>query len=251
MAVGIPEHFEDIEEMLRAMLDGMRKDIWVALPVEVAEDSEDMHTVKLKIGIKAEVTKPDGTKEYVDYPQLEDVPISFPSGGGATLTFPIKKKMTGYVLMSSRGFDHWHEKGDVQKAAGRRMHHMTDGLAFHPIRNDPKKLKGVSKTATQMRSDDVGSDDKPKHFVSLDPAAGKIVTSVDSGKHVTTHETGKGITHESSVAVNMKAPKGTFDMALTVKGTLHATKAISSEIGVKAPLLDGAPGPVDEGTPTS
>lgn len=251
MAVGISEHFEDVEEMLRALIDGKMKDVWTAVPVEVVEDSKDMHVVKLKIGVKAERTKPDGTKEYYDYPELDDVPISFPSGGGATLTFPIKKGMTGYVLMSARGIDHWHEKGDVQKAASRRMHHMSDGLAFHPIRNDPRKLKGVSKTATQMRSDEVGSDDKPKHFVSLDPAAGKIVTSVDSGKHVTTHDAKEGISHESSVAVNMKAPKGTFTMALKVDGTLHATKAISSEVGLKAPLLDGAPGTVDDGTPTS
>ncbi len=251
MAVELPEHFEDIEEMLRSLMEGMRKDMWVALPVEVSEDSEDGHVVKLKIGIKAERTKPDGSIEYVDYPGLEDVPISYPSGGGATLTFPIKKGLTGYVMMSSRGIDHWHEKGDVQKAASRRMHHLTDGLAFHPIRNGKTKLKGVSKTATQMRSDDVDGNGAPKHFVSLDPAAGSVVTSVHSGKHVTTHSD-KGISHKSSVAVNIEAPTGTFKMDLKVDGKLKATKAISSEVGVKAPLLDGMPGTVpDEGTPTS
>lgn len=250
MAVELPEHFEDIEEMLRSLMEGMRKDMWVALPVEVSEDSEDGHVVKLKIGIKAERTKPDGSIEYVDYPGLEDVPISYPSGGGATLTFPIKKGLTGYVMMSSRGIDHWHEKGDVQKAASRRMHHLTDGLAFHPIRNGKTKLKGVSKTATQMRSDDVDGNGAPKHFVSLDPAAGSVVTSVHSGKHVTTHSD-KGISHKSSVAVNIEAPTGTFKMDLKVDGKLKATKAISSDVGVKAPNFDGQPGPVDDGGPIS
>lgn len=251
MAVELPEHFEDIEEMLRSLVQGERKDIWTAVPVEVTEDSEDMHVVKLKIGLKAERTKPDGSIEYVDYPILEDVPISFPSGGGSTLTFPIKKGMTGYMMIAARGIDHWHEKGDVQKAASRRMHNLSDGLAFHPIRNGKTKLKGVSKTATQMRSDEVDGNGAPKHFVSLDPAAGQIVTSVDSGKHVTTHDAKTGISHKSSVALNIEAPKGTFKMDLKVDGKLKATKAISSDVGVKAPAFDGAPGPVDDGGLTS
>ncbi len=248
MAFGIEQRFEDMEEMLRAAFDGLRKDIWTAIPAIVVADSDDMHTCRVKIAVMAELRQPDNTKKYVEYAELSSVPISFPQGGGATMTFPIKKDMEGYVVFSARGFDNWHEKGGVQRAASRRMHHITDSLSFHPIRSNKNKLEGVSKTSTQLRSDATGGDGKAKHVVDFDQANGRITHSVDSGKHVVTLDKASGVSLKSEMKVHVEAP------ALTSKGTwnhdggLKASGVLQSGTGLKAPLiapaLPGDPGDV-------
>ncbi len=246
MAFELPERFEDTEEMLRSVFEGCLKDHWFAMPVRVHEDSEDMHRVTLEITIKGRVRKPDGSIEMVKYPLLQDVPISFPSGGGATLTFPVKKGMEGYVVCASRGIDNWSQNGDVQEPSSLRLQSLSDGLTFHPIRSDPKKLKGVSKTATQLRSDEVDGEGKPKHFVELDSASGKVTTSVDSGKHVTVHSADAGISHKSTVKVHIEAPKLGSKGTWNHDGGMRTTGVLQSDMGLKSPQVDAPPGSVED-----
>ena len=233
------EYFPDEEESLRAVLDSVRKRVWTAMPVRVTADSEDGHTVSLESTIKGQKIDKDGKVEHVDLPPFEKVPIRFASGGGATMTHPVKKGDEGIIIFAARPIDTWHQSGGVQQAHNTRMHDLSDGFYIPGVRSDPRKLEKYSKDSVQLRSDD------GKHFVDLNPKEGTITTSVDDGKHVTTHSK-DGISHKSSVAVNMEAPKGTFKMNLKVDGSVHATKAIKSDVGLKSPVIESAPGTVGD-----
>lgn len=245
--------YNDPEEAMRALLDGARNGMWVAMPVIVQKDS-DGHVADLKIVTKARIKDQEGKVSHVDYPLIKDAIVHFGGSGdgkdkdasaGVVFTHPVKEGDEGTVIFMSRPIEDWAEKGGIQNGPDLRTHSMSDAVFMPGVRSKPRRLKNISTTTAQLRSVD------GKHFSEIDAKNGRITTSVDDGKHVTTHDSKAGISHKSSIALNIEAPKGTFKMDLKVDGKLKATKAISSDVGVKAPLFDGAPGPVDDSTPVS
>ena len=246
--------YNDPEEAMRALIDGVRTGIWTAMPVIVQKDS-DGHTVDLKIVTKARIKDHEGKTTHVDYPLIKDALVHFAGAGdgedsgkenpGVVFTHPVRKGDEGTVVFMSRPMEDCAEKGGIQEGVDLRTHSLSDAIFYPGARSKPRRLKNLSTTTAQMRSVD------GKHFSEIDAKNGRFTTSVDGGKHVTTIDKTAGISLKSSVALNIEAPKGTFKMDLKVDGKLKATKAISSDVGVKAPLFDGAPGTVDDTTPVS
>jgi phage baseplate assembly protein gpV len=229
----------DLEEVLRRIIDAKQLQMFTALPVIVHKDSDDGHTVHLQIAVKGHDEAEDGTVTEIEYPVLQDVPIQFSQGGGVTMTHPVKKGDEGFVIFSCRSQDNWHEKGGVQSTINSRAHDLSDGRYFPGGRSTPNKLKNYSKDSAQMRSDD------GKHFVDLHPTKGTITVSVDGGKHSMTVDQTAGISHKSSVAVSIDAP------TTTLKGKVHVAAAddgsggtLTAAKGVQAPIINGVPGPL-------
>lgn len=237
----IRENFHDEpEEPLRAAFDGFKKDIWTALPVIVNKKS-DGHTVSLKVAIKGQIKTEKGETKSVNYPLLEDVPVQFPGGGGkdensTIFTHPVEEGDEGIVIFSSRPLDSWFESGGQQDAVDLRTHSLSDGMFIPGIRSKPRKIKNISTTTAQMRSVD------GKHVVDLDPKKGTISASVDGGKHKFSLDKSKGASLESSIAVDLKAPKLNSDGNWNHKGGLRATGTIQSDQGLQGPILAGLPG---------
>ncbi|WP_204280725.1 hypothetical protein, partial [Serratia marcescens] len=66
--------YDDFDEMLATITDAVKAGIWVAMPVKVAADSKDGHTISLQPSVKATKLKPDGTRELTQLPVLSDCP---------------------------------------------------------------------------------------------------------------------------------------------------------------------------------
>lgn len=234
-----------LEEFVLSILDRRQSEMHTAMPVRVIKDS-DGHTVGLQPLIKRVMKKPDGSTELIDYPTISDVPVQFASGGGVTITHPIKEKDEGIAIISSRSFDNWLQSGGEQNQGDARMHDMSDSFYIPGVRSNPRKLKNVSTTSTQMRSDD------GKHFTELHPQNG-IKHSVDDGKHVTTispedgikmiADAGKhvmtlhpknGIGMKTAMALAMEASRG-----LDVKGAMKVDGKVTSTQPIGGGLLAG------------
>lgn len=222
----------DDDEMLETVADAVRAKIYMALPVKLAEDSEDGHTVKLQPTVKAVQKLPDGTQKLVQLPVLTDVPIQHASGGGVTVTFPHKKDDEGMVVFLSRSMDAWFQQGGIQPQVDRRMHSLSDGIYIPGVRSTPRKLKNVSKTSTQMRSDD------GKHLFDLHPQTGPTM-SADEGKHVVSVNPQSGISVKTAMKLALDATKG-----LDVKGATHFKDKVTSDKSIGAPVLSGILGGV-------
>lgn len=167
----IRERLHDPEESLRAMLDGLQAKMWTALPCVINSVDFGKQTASLQPAIKSIVRNPDGTTQAVDLPLLSDVPLHFPSGGGSTMTFPVKEGDEALVIFSSRPADAWHQSGGVQAQIDARMHDLSDGFALVGFKSSPKALSNVSSSSTQLRSDD------GQHVVDLNPSTGLTLTS--------------------------------------------------------------------------
>lgn len=163
--------FEDSEEALAASHDGRQADLWTAVPIIFESYDPKTGTASVQPAIKSIVRKSDGTSEAVNLPLIQDAPVHFPGGGGATMTFPIKKGDEGMAIISSRSLDGWHQSGEVQKQTDARMHDLSDAMIIPGMRSKPRALKNVSADSVQLRSDD------GKHFVDLHPEKGLSMNS--------------------------------------------------------------------------
>lgn len=161
----------DLTEATQAAIDGRQSSVHTMLPCIVESVSEDGQHVTLQPTQKMRVRNPDGSMRWMSYPVIQDVPVHFPTGGGATLTFPIKKGDEALAMVASRSIDNWWQSGGEQQLASARMHDISDSFAFVGIKSSPSALAGVSKDAVQLRSND------GKLAVSLDVSAGTVSLS--------------------------------------------------------------------------
>lgn len=148
------ERIQDPEEMLRTALLGWQSEIWTSLPGIVQSYDPAKMTCVVQPAIQGIFRLKDGTTKVVTLPLCLDVPVSFPTGGGFTLTFPIAKGDEGLLVFGSRCIDAWWQNGGVQPQAEVRFHDLSDGNFIPGIRSVPRVLANLAADATELRSDD-------------------------------------------------------------------------------------------------
>jgi hypothetical protein len=200
------ERADDHEEAIRTALDGRQAKMWTALPGIIQSFDATKQTAVVQTTIQAKQSKPDPANPgqvittLVNLPLCQDCPVHFPTGGGATLTFPVKKGDECLVVFASRAIDGWWQNGGIQAPVEARMHALSDGHAFVGISSVPNVISDISTTETQLRSDDGSTS------ISLNPTA-QTLALVAPG----------GVTINGNVAI---------------AGTLAASDTISSETGL-------------------
>jgi len=207
------ERWNDMEESMRAAVDRHLGTVWTALPVTVVEDSKDGHVVKVQSTIKGWQQQDDGSVKAVPIPEFGMVPIHHPSGGGFTVTHPVKKDDEGLVVFSSRCIDGWWKEGGVQAEPYRRKHSLSDAMYIPGIRSKPRKINPfVSKDTAQFRSDD-------QHFyveIAKDKVKIVFATDKDEGEQFDEGEEGPEEGQEGDKEEEEKEKKTTPRMVLEV-----------------------------------
>ena len=149
------ERTPDQVEATRAALDGKQAEIWTALPGIVESFDPVAMTVAVQPAVKGQIEDESGESSSVNLPLLVDVPVVFPSGGGFTLTHPVKKGDEALVIFSSRCIDGWWQEGGVGGAPDERMHDLSDGMAIVGPRSQAGRLTpAVDAENVQLRTDD-------------------------------------------------------------------------------------------------
>ncbi|TKU47850.1 translation initiation factor IF-2 [Citrobacter sp. wls757] len=195
MAVTNETRSGDISAMLASERDITKDQIKVAMPGIIQSFDPDTVTAVVQLGIRCMQTNNDGTTSTSDYPQLVDVPVIFPRGGGVTLTFPVKPGDECLLIFSDRCIDFWWQNGGVQEAVDPRQHDLSDAFAIVGPQSQAKKISGISTTAAQFRSDD-GST-----YFEINPDTKKIKLVAPGGFDVI-------------------SPESTFSAKVTITGLL-------------------------------
>ena len=137
------ERWDDLTEIHHTGVERHLDRVWTAMPVAITEDTPDGHIVKLQPTIKGQQRDPkDGTIKHVEMPIITEVPIQYSSGGGFTITHPIKKGDEGLAVFASRCIDGWWDKGGLQPSLDARKHNLSDAIYIPGIRSKPRKLGG-------------------------------------------------------------------------------------------------------------
>lgn len=67
------------------------------------------------------------------YPNITDVPVCFPSGNNASITFPLSKGDSVLLLFSERSLNNWINTGNDSNTELDKLHCLTDCIALPGI----------------------------------------------------------------------------------------------------------------------
>lgn len=193
-----------------AMLHGFQSTIWTAGIGIIQSFNPATRTVTIQPAIRARVQDEAGEFTWVQLPILLDCPVYFPSGGGCTLTFPIKAGDECIYVISSRCIDGWYQSGGVQNQPDLRMHDLSDAIAFVGLNSTPKVIGSISTTKVQLRSDDGSA------FIEIDPSSHDMQMKT-TGK--ITLDAGSDILIKSATKITQQAPLLSWLGNITAVGT--------------------------------
>ncbi|WP_175689704.1 Gp138 family membrane-puncturing spike protein [Burkholderia anthina] len=121
-----------------------------AFPGIVESFDEDSRTATVRPAIDALLASGDGA----ELPLLVDVPVSFPTGGGFVIEWPLKRGDEGQVTISDRCIDGWFVSGRNGPPLDLRMHDLSDAMFTPGIRSRPNVPGGFDMGALVLRQID-------------------------------------------------------------------------------------------------
>jgi len=172
----VREIIDDFRETIEAAMDATRSKILTAIPVSFEEFDKEKQTAKVRPLIKTTIRKADGSIEKKEFPEVQNAPVYFMSGGrdadqgsggsgqkadgsqakkGYMVTVPIKKGDEGIAIISSRTLDFWHEDGKESQQGSARMHDPSDMMVLPGMKSKPRAQEvkgGVNDKNFEMRS---------------------------------------------------------------------------------------------------
>jgi hypothetical protein len=124
-----------------------RNDIQTALPAQIVDFDAATQTATVKV---MHVPKLNG-KDF-PIPELKKVPVVFPRGGGAALTWPVNAKDPGRIVMAGRNMDDWYDTGEAKSAQSNRMQSLSDAH-FEPgaLVDKKNKIEKFNTKKTELR----------------------------------------------------------------------------------------------------
>lgn len=200
----------DLGVALRANNTALQSTVWTALPGFIVSFDAAKNTCQVQTTLQMRVLDPKGVESWVTIKPLVDCPVVFPSGGGYTLTFPLRAGDECLVVFSARCIDSWWHSGGIQIQNELRMHDLSDGFVMPGPRSLPNVAAGISTTDVQLRSDDGLA------YVSINPAGD--ISVVSPGTVAVVADTSATVT----------APVITLNGNVTINGTLHVTGVASA-----------------------
>lgn len=133
------------EKILAMSVEARLFDLHTCLPCVVESYDPGTETVVVRPAIKRKYE--DGS--VVALPLIMNVPVMFPRAGKASITFPIKKNDSGFLVFSERSLDVWKSKGGVVDPNDPRKFNMTDAIFFPG--GYPKTKPSGRATADKLR----------------------------------------------------------------------------------------------------
>lgn len=87
-------------------------------------------------------------------PVLTGVPVSFPSGGGWTMTFPVSAGDECILLAVQRDSSNWRTSGgEVEAESPRRSHSFKDAIAIVGINSEATALSSFNSSEPELRNE--------------------------------------------------------------------------------------------------
>ena len=156
------ERIQSLPATMLAMQQSQQAELWTALPGIIQSFNPITRTCEVKPSIKVRLKNIQyGTAgftgsayDYTELPLLLDCPVVFPSGGGFTLTFPLRAGDECLVVFASRSIDGWWALGGLKNSTNVRMHDLSDGFVIAGVNSKPNVIPSISTSSTQLRSDD-------------------------------------------------------------------------------------------------
>ena len=158
-----------LAELLVEAIEAARAEHHQGLPAKVVKFDGDKQSCDVQPLLLRVILDEDQKEVKERYPQITNVPINYPNGGGWSLIFPLKPDDTVYLAFSERSLDRWLESDPGQEIDPEhaRKHDLSDAVCVPGIRVRKNAIKALASIGDNCR---IGRDD------GTDPA---IVLKVD------------------------------------------------------------------------
>ena len=209
------ERYEDVIEATMAALDGFQPKLWTAIPAQITQYFPLTNSVWARPTIRQTVRNRYGKTQQLTLPEIRDIPVVFPRGGGFTLTFPIAAGDECLLVFASRCIDLWWVNGGINNQYEQRMHDLSDGFAIVGPWSKPNVIGSISATTTQLRSNDgtMYVDVGPSQIKLHHPT--KVLIDAPASEITGTEQVDQAATFETTIDVKGAS---TLESTLDLKG---------------------------------
>jgi hypothetical protein len=124
-------HDEDssINTALRNFMLDILAELHTCMPGQIEQYNSTTQKAEVKPLLKRAMK--DGTQ--LAYPIISDVPVCFPSGNDASITFPLSKGTIVLLLFSEKSLNNWVVSGNDSDTEQGRLHSLSDCIALPGI----------------------------------------------------------------------------------------------------------------------
>lgn len=121
-----------LNDVVQSIVDRSLNRLYTGMPAIVTDVSKLQSQNVISVQPAIQKVRSDG--ESYDMPVLEDIPVQWPSGGGAIMTFPIKKDEDVWVMFSMQSMAEWWLTPEgTSKPFDRRLHNLSDAFVLPEI----------------------------------------------------------------------------------------------------------------------
>lgn len=209
-------------------VDNRIKDLHTSMPGIVQSFDAVTQLASIQPAIRRVFITRDGeteTLEAANLPQLINVPVIFPRGGGFSFTFPVAAGDECLLVFCERSIDYWHQFGTVREPGARRFHDLSDATAFVGLSSVPNKIPNYDPINTVLKKDD------DTVFVALN-ADGSLHLNATDNIHATSASdiiaTCQNVTATAAGNATVNAPTIQLNGNTTIDGTLTVTGVASA-----------------------
>ncbi len=157
----------DFAEALRRIMTSHTSDLFTAMIGEVVSYDASKMLATIRPVTRRPVPQKDLPEAVVfeALPDLPEVPICFPRGGGCSMTFPLSKGDGVLLVFMCLDPGPWRSSGGVRDAADLRPHHPAHAFAIPCVAPDTKKLNHATQNAMVLEGPSIlvgaGASDYP------------------------------------------------------------------------------------------
>lgn len=126
------DHSIDHNQANDLVLNAFRDTLMTAQPGATTEYDPDSKTISVKPVNVDHFRLDDGTTEALDYPEIPNVPVAFPRGGGWAITWPLEQGDPVLLVCCQRSIDEWYNSDGKSPVTPEdiRSHDISDAIAI-------------------------------------------------------------------------------------------------------------------------
>lgn len=139
-----------LTEALQTILRYWKQQIHTAIPGRIVSFDAEKQRAQVEVAVQ-QYAKVEGGFERWRAPLLPSVPVLFPRGGGAFITWPLRKGDYCLVIFQERSIDQWCQKGGTQvDPIWRWEHDLSDAVCIPGFYPYPDALKNLDTEAIAL-----------------------------------------------------------------------------------------------------
>ncbi|MCK5017066.1 MAG: hypothetical protein KAS32_08335 [Candidatus Peribacteraceae bacterium] len=205
----------------------------IILPGRIVEFFPEDQTATILISVERVTHSSNKTDELTKRTPLEGVPVHTPSGGGWSITMPIKAGDTCLLFFSQVGYEHWlYDDADTAGTLAElpkpwlsRQFNEDDGFALVGMNTLPRAISNYHATSSQWRG-----PDPTKQVISLNDDESIDITS---NVKITINAPAVEVNCQTadvnaSTGVNVSTPITAISGNCTIGGTLEVTGIVTN-----------------------